>query len=102
MNSVFDSRILNLVIFFPLVVGALVAFLPKEEKGQIRVVTFAGMILSFLTTVWAWLRFEVKSPVEFQLEYRMEWLSDVGIKGHGQHGVSGRLVICCGRMFVAA
>ena len=56
MNSVFDSRILNLVIFFPLLVGALVAFLPKEEKGQIRVVTLAGMIGSFLTTLWAWIR----------------------------------------------
>ena len=97
MNSVFDSRILNLVIFFPLAVAALVAFLPKDEKGQIRVVTLAGMIGSFLTTVWAWARFEITSPIEFQLEYRLEWLSEVGISYHvGVDGLSVALVLLTG------
>ncbi|MDP3151079.1 MAG: NADH-quinone oxidoreductase subunit M [Archangium sp.] len=97
MNSIFDSRILNLVIFFPLAVAALVAFLPKDEKGQIRAVTFAGMIGSFLTTLWAWMRFETRSPVEFQLEYRLEWLSDVGISYHvGVDGLSVALVLLTG------
>lgn len=97
MNSIFDSRILNVVIFFPLVVAALVALLPKDEKGQIRAVTLAGMVLSFFTTVWQWMRFEVSSPVEFQLEYRMEWLSDVGISYHvGVDGLSAALVLLTG------
>ncbi|MDP2269334.1 MAG: NADH-quinone oxidoreductase subunit M [Archangium sp.] len=97
MNSIFDSRILNLVIFFPLAVAALVAFLPKDEKAQIRAVTFAGMIGSFLTTLWAWMRFETRSPVEFQLEYRLEWLSDVGISYHvGVDGLSVALVLLTG------
>ncbi len=97
MNSIFDSRILNLVIFFPLAVAALVAILPKGEKGQIRAVTFAGMVGSFLTTVWAWMRFETRSPVEFQLEYRLEWLSDVGISYHvGVDGLSVALVLLTG------
>ena len=97
MNSIFDSRILNLVIFFPLAVAALVAILPKGEKGQIRAVTFAGMVGSFLTTVWAWMRFDTRSPVEFQLEYRLEWLSDVGISYHvGVDGLSVALVLLTG------
>lgn len=97
MNSVFDSRILNLVIFFPLAVAALLAFLPKDEKGQIRVITLAGMIGSFLTTVWAWARFEVRSPIEFQLEYRMEWLADAGVSYHvGVDGLSVALVLLTG------
>ncbi|HEY1087343.1 MAG TPA: NADH-quinone oxidoreductase subunit M [Archangium sp.] len=97
MNSVYDSRILNLVIFFPLLVAALVAFLPKGEKGQIRVVTLAGMIVSFFTTIWAWLRFEVASPVEFQLEYRMQWLADAGISYHvGVDGLAVALVLLTG------
>ncbi len=97
MNSIFDSRILNLVIFFPLAVAALVAFLPKDEKGQIRAVTFAGMVGSFLTTLWAWMRFDTKSPIEFQLEYRLEWLSDVGISYHvGVDGLSVALVLLTG------
>jgi NADH-quinone oxidoreductase subunit M len=97
VNSVYDSRILNLVIFFPLLVAALVAFLPKGEKGQIRVVTLAGMIVSFFTTIWAWLRFEVASPVEFQLEYRMQWLADAGISYHvGVDGLAVALVLLTG------
>ncbi|MBL8917153.1 MAG: NADH-quinone oxidoreductase subunit M [Archangium sp.] len=96
-NSVYDSRILNLVIFFPLAVAALVAFLPKDEKGQIRAVTLAGMILSFITTLWAWSRFDTHSPVEFQLEYRMQWLADAGISYHvGVDGLAVALVLLTG------
>ncbi|MFZ5441853.1 MAG: complex I subunit 4 family protein [Myxococcota bacterium] len=97
MNSIFDSRILNLVIFFPLLVAALIALLPKDEKGQIRVVTLAGMIVSFFTSVWAWLRFDTSSPVEFQLEYRLQWLSDVGMSYHvGVDGLAVALVLLTG------
>lgn len=97
MNSVYDSRILNLVIFFPLLVTAVVAMLPKEEKGQIRAITLVGMLISFVTSMWAWLRFEVASPVEFQLEYRLEWLSDIGMSYHvGVDGLSVALVLLTG------
>ncbi len=97
MNSIFDSRILNLVIFFPLMVAALVALLPKDEKSQIRGITLAGMLGSFLTTVWAWSRFEAGSPVEFQLEYRMQWLTDIGVSYHvGVDGLAVALVLLTG------
>jgi NADH-quinone oxidoreductase subunit M len=97
MNSVYDSRILNLVIFFPLLVAALLAFLPKDEKGQIRAITLGGMLVSFLTSAWAWARFDARSPVEFQLEYRMEWLADVGMSYHvGVDGLAVALVLLTG------
>ena len=97
MNSIYDSRILNLVIFFPLLVAGLVALLPKGEKGQIRAVTLAGMLGSLLTTIWAWLRFDAKSPTEFQLEYRLEWLTDVGVSYHvGVDGLGISLLLLTG------
>lgn len=97
MNSIYDSRILNLVIFAPLMVAALVMFLPKTEKAQIRAVTLGGMLLSFLTTLWAWSRFEPHSPVEFQLEYRMPWIDDIGLSYHvGVDGLSVALVLLTG------
>lgn len=97
MNSIYDSRILNLVIFSPLIVAALVMFLPKNEKGQIRAVTLGGMLLNFLTTLWAWSRFEPRSPVEFQLEYRMPWIDDIGLSYHvGVDGLSVALVLLTG------
>ena len=46
MNSIYDSRMLNLVIFSPLLVAALVMFMPKTEKAQIRGVTLLGMLLA--------------------------------------------------------
>lgn len=97
MNSIYDSRILNLVIFFPLLVAALVAFLPKDEKGQIRGLTLAGMLGSLATTFWAWGRFDARSPVEFQLEYRLAWLTDVGVSYHvGVDGLGVALVLLTG------
>jgi NADH-quinone oxidoreductase subunit M len=97
VNSIYDSRILNLVIFFPLLVAALVAFLPRDEKGQIRALTLGGMVVSLLTTLWAWARFEPRSPVEFQLEYRLEWLADAGMSYHvGVDGLGVALVLLTG------
>jgi NADH-quinone oxidoreductase subunit M len=97
MNSVFDSRILNLVIFWPLLVAVLVAFLPKTEKGQLRTVTLLGMVGSLLTTVWAWVRFDAASNIEFQLEYRTSWVDDVGLSYHvGVDGLAMTLVLLTG------
>lgn len=97
MNSIYDSRILNLVIFSPLIIAALVMFLPKTEKAQIRAVTFGGMLLNLLTCLWAWSRFEPRSPVEFQLEYRMSWIDDIGLSYHvGVDGLAVALVLLTG------
>ena len=99
MNAIYDSRILNLVIFSPLLVAALVAFLPKGEKGQIRAVTLLGMIANLLACVWAWSRFEPRSAQEFQLDFRMEWLPELGLSYHvGVDGLAVALVLLTGIM----
>ena len=93
MSSLYESRILNLVIFSPLVFALLVAFLPKGEKSQIRGLTLIGMIANLAACAWAWLRFESQSPVEFQLEYRLKWLSEIGLSYHvGVDGLAMTLV----------
>ncbi len=97
MNSTYDSRILNLVIFAPLLFGLLVAFIPKTEKAQIRGFTLAGMLFNLATCVWAWLRFEPASSTEFQLEYRMSWVSDIGLSYHvGVDGLALTLLMLTG------
>jgi NADH-quinone oxidoreductase subunit M len=97
VNSIYDSRILNLVIFSPMLVAGLLAFLPKTEKGQIRALTLGGMLLNLLTCLWAWSRFEPSSPVEFQLEYRLAWIDDIGLSYHvGVDGLSMALVLLTG------
>jgi NADH-quinone oxidoreductase subunit M len=97
VNSLYDSRILNLVIWAPLFVASLVAFLPRSEKNQIRAVTLVGLLGSLGTTVWAWWRFLPASPVEFQLEYRLEWLPELGFSYHvGVDGLAVALVLLTG------
>lgn len=97
MNSIYDSRMLNLVIFSPLLVAALVMFMPKTEKAQIRGVTLLGMLLNFATCLWAWTRFVPKSPVEFQLEYRLGWIDELGLSYHiGVDGLAMTLVLLTG------
>ncbi len=97
MNSIYDSRMLNLVIFSPLLVAALVMFMPKTEKAQIRGVTLLGMLLNLFTCIWAWTRFVPRSPVEFQLEYRLAWIDELGLSYHiGVDGLAMTLVLLTG------
>jgi len=97
VTSIYDSRILNLVIFSPLLVAALVMFLPKTEKRQIRAVTFMGMLFNFATCIWAWTRFVPRSSTEFQMEYRLRWIDDLGVSFHiGVDGLAMTLVLLTG------
>jgi NADH-quinone oxidoreductase subunit M len=97
VTSIYDSRILNLVIFSPLLVAALVMFLPKTEKRQIRAITFMGMLFNLATCVWAWTRFVPRSGTEFQLEYRLRWIDDLGVSFHvGVDGLAMTLVLLTG------
>ncbi|MBX7101736.1 MAG: Fe-S-binding domain-containing protein, partial [Myxococcaceae bacterium] len=91
-----DSRLLNLVIFSPLIIAAIVAFLPKNEKGQIRTLTLVGMLGNLFTCAWAFLRF-VPTGGEFQLEYRVWWVQDLGLSYHvGIDGLAAALVLLTG------
>lgn len=97
MTSIYDSRILNLVIFSPLLVAALVMFLPKTEKRQIRAITFMGMLFNLATCIWAWTRFIPRSGTEFQMEYRLRWIDDLGVSFHiGVDGLAMTLVLLTG------
>ncbi len=97
MTSVFDSRILNLVIFVPALFALAVMFLPKGENGQIRVLTLVGMLANLATCVWAWVRFIPLDSQEFQLEYRLQWISEIGLSYHvGIDGLSATLVLLTG------
>lgn len=97
MTSIYETRVLNAVIFAPLFFAALVMFLPKNEKGQIRGVTLAGMLVNLATCVWAWTRFLPRSVDEFQLEYRLRWIDELGISYHiGVDGLAMTLVLLTG------
>ncbi|WP_163866283.1 complex I subunit 4 family protein [Myxococcus eversor] len=91
--SFFDTHLLNLVVFLPLVFAALVLMLPAGEAGQIRAVTFIAMVVDLVFGVWAYMRFE-PGGAEFQLEYRVHWFKEFGLSYHlGVDGLAASLLL---------
>jgi NADH-quinone oxidoreductase subunit M len=91
--SFFDNHLLNLVIYLPLLFAALIWALPGAERGQIRAITFIGMMVDLVFGVWAYLRFE-PTGAEFQMEYRTSWLEQLGVSYHiGVDGLAVSLLL---------
>ncbi|HXX30508.1 MAG TPA: NADH-quinone oxidoreductase subunit M [Myxococcaceae bacterium] len=94
--SGFRPDLLTLVVFAPLLGAALVAFLPRAEKGQIRAWTLVAMLADLALTGVAYGAFDPKGP-EFQLEVRRAWIPELGISYHlGVDGLSASLVLLTG------
>ncbi len=91
--SFFENHLLNLVVYLPLVFAALLCLIPTGERGQIRTITFIGMLVDAVFGVWAYLRYE-PSGAEFQLEYRTQWLEQLGVSYHiGVDGLAISLLL---------
>ncbi|RJS17376.1 Fe-S-binding domain-containing protein [Corallococcus sp. H22C18031201] len=91
--SFFDTHLLNVVIYLPLVFAALVLMLPASEPGQIRAVTLVGMLLDLVFGAWAYLRYEPGGP-EFQMEFRVPWFEHFGTSYHlGVDGLAASLLM---------
>jgi NADH-quinone oxidoreductase subunit M len=89
----FDTHLLNLVVFLPLVFAALVVLLPAGESGQIRAVTLIGMLVDLVVGVWAYVRY-VPGGSEFQMEYRVPWFTEFGLSYHvGVDGIAVSLLL---------
>jgi NADH-quinone oxidoreductase subunit M len=89
----FDTHLLNIVIFLPLVFAALVLLLPQAEHGQIRTMTLIGMLVDLVFGVWAYVRYQPGGP-EFQLEYRVPWFTEFGLSYHvGMDGIAASLLL---------
>jgi NADH-quinone oxidoreductase subunit M len=89
----FDTHLLNLVIFLPLVFALLVALLPGSEKGQLRTATLIAMLVDLVFAIWMFARFEPQGP-EFQLEYRAHWIDALGVSFHtGVDGLAASLIL---------
>jgi NADH-quinone oxidoreductase subunit M len=89
----FDTHLLNLVVFLPLVFAALVLLLPSGESGQIRTVTLIGMLVDLVFGAWVYARY-VPSGSEFQMEYRVPWFTEFGLSYHvGVDGIAVSLLL---------
>ncbi len=96
MSSTYDSRILNLVIFVPMLFALVVFLLPKGEKGQIRVLTLVGMVASLAVSAWTYYRF-AQQPQEYRFVYWAAWVPEIGLSYHvGIDGLAASLVLLTG------
>jgi NADH-quinone oxidoreductase subunit M len=91
--SLFDTHLLDVVVYLPLLFVALLCLLPASERGQVRAITLIGMLVDLALGVWAYLRFE-PGGAEFQFEYRVRWLEQLGVSYHiGVDGLSISLLL---------
>ncbi|MDY7226896.1 complex I subunit 4 family protein [Hyalangium rubrum] len=89
----FDTHLLNIVVFLPLIFAALVVLLPASESGQIRTITLIGMLVDLVFGVWAYARY-VPGGAEFQMEYRVPWFTEFGLSYHiGADGLAVSLIL---------
>ena len=91
--SFFDTHLLNVVIYLPVLFALLLWALPAGEQGQIRTITFIGMLVDLAFGAWAYMRYDPAGP-EFQLEYRARWLEQLGVSYHiGADGLAMSLLL---------
>jgi NADH-quinone oxidoreductase subunit M len=91
--SFFDTHLLNVVIYLPVLFALLLWALPAGEKGQIRTITFIGMLVDLAFGAWAYMQYDPAGP-EFQLEYRARWLEQLGVSYHiGADGLAMSLLL---------
>lgn len=83
--------LLSGLIFFPLLLAALVAVIPQPKL--IRTVTIAGMLIEFVASLWLIKDFDIASH-QVQFAERYQWLPDFGVSYFiGVDGLSLWLVI---------
>ncbi len=91
-----SSWLLNLVIFLPLLFAGVMALFPSGEKNLIRGMTFVGMALTFVFSIWMFVGYEVGGP-EFQFETRVPWIDALGVSYHvGVDGLAVSLILLSG------
>ncbi len=91
--SFFDTHLLSLVTFLPLVFAGLLAFLPSQEKGQLRAVTLFALLIDLALGAMVWSRFDAAGP-EFQLLFRARWVDAIGLSYHvGVDGLAANLLL---------
>ncbi len=89
----FQAHLLSIITFVPLAGAVLLAFLPKDEAGQIRVIAFITSLVGFgVSLPLAWLYDRQAGGLQFQ--EHAPWIPSLGISYHlGADGIAIVLVL---------
>jgi len=91
--TLFDSDLLTLILFFPVISSIVLLFLPGGEKKLIRWVAFLASLVPLILSVIVWMNFETGKP-GFQFEEQYVWYSAIHSSFHiGIDGISLTMVL---------
>lgn len=88
------SLLLNILIFFPLLIALIVLILPEDQKMLIRRVTFFGSLVPLAIAIVLWTSYDrVDAGMQFQTHWA-EWFEAIGSGYHvGLDGISLPMVL---------
>jgi len=88
--------ILSVIVFLPIVVGALLLFLPPKNRKLIYGVALAVGLTAFLLSLVVYFSFDANGP-RYQFEEQYAWLPQLGVSYHvAVDGITAPLVLLTG------
>lgn len=88
-----NSHLLSMILFFPLLAGIVVLFLPQGKLQAIRWTAFGASLVPFVLTVFLWTQFQSGQP-GFQYQEQYIWYAALNSTIHiGVDGLSLTLVL---------
>ena len=88
-----SSHLLSLILFFPLLAGIVVLFLPQSNLKAIRWTAFGASLVPFVLTVFLWTQFQSGQP-GFQFQEQYIWYAALNSTFHiGVDGLSLTMVL---------
>jgi NADH-quinone oxidoreductase subunit M len=84
--------LLSLITFMPLVAAALILLLPKTSEREIKLIALGASMISLLTTLCVWSRFDPNAGLAF--EERWSWIPTLNVDYRlGVDGLSVTMVL---------
>jgi NADH-quinone oxidoreductase subunit M len=88
--------ILSVIVFIPVLFGALILLIPKERKTEIRMAALSAAFIAMALAAWVYFSYDVAAG-GYQFVERYEWLPILGISYYvGVDGISAPLVLLTG------
>jgi NADH-quinone oxidoreductase subunit M len=93
MMDLLATNLLSLILFLPLLVAAVILFLPREEENLIRWTALLGSLIPLALSVVLWFQFQPGQP-GFQFVEQYRWFDEIGSTYHlGVDGLSVTMVL---------
>jgi NADH-quinone oxidoreductase subunit M len=88
-----ETNLLSLILFSPLLVAAMLLFLPREEENLIRWTALVGSCIPLALTLVLWFQFQ-PGQAGFQFVVRQQWYEAINSSYHlGVDGLSITMVL---------